>query len=143
MFPLITFPYSSRILQPDGIGKVNFAQSVVSYFAIFAALGIGSYGIREAAKLRDDKTKLNKLTAGVRRISSLTAGTSGSIRTSVSESSLPIATLGNVEFYAVSGERVWIDYTLSSNGTYMTIEWSSNIAITADTYYCVWIEGLV
>lgn len=60
LFPLITFPYSSRILQPDGIGKVNFAQSVVSYFAIFAALGITSYGIREAAKLRDDKEKLNK-----------------------------------------------------------------------------------
>ena len=90
-----------------------------------------------------DKTKLNNLTAGVRKASILTAGTSGSIRTNVSESSLPITRLGNVEFYAVSGERVWIDYTLSSNGTYMTIEWSSNIAITADTYYCVWIEGLV
>ena len=60
VFPLITFPYSSRILQPDGIGKVNFAQSVVSYFAIFAALGISSYGIREAAKLRDDREKLSK-----------------------------------------------------------------------------------
>jgi O-antigen/teichoic acid export membrane protein len=60
IFPLITFPYSSRILQPDGIGKVNFAQSVVSYFAIFAALGISSYGIREAAKLRDDKKQLSK-----------------------------------------------------------------------------------
>ena len=60
IFPLITFPYSSRILQPDGIGKVNFAQSVISYFAIFAALGISSYGIRESAKLRDDKKLLSK-----------------------------------------------------------------------------------
>ena len=60
VFPLITFPYSSRVLQPDGIGKVNFAQSVVSYFAIFAGLGISSYGIREAAKLREDKEKLSK-----------------------------------------------------------------------------------
>ncbi len=60
VFPLITFPYSSSVLQLDGIGRVNFAQSDVSYFAIFAALGIGSYGIREAAKLCDDKEKLNK-----------------------------------------------------------------------------------
>lgn len=60
VFPLVTFPYSSRILQPDGIGKVNFAQSVISYFAIFAAMGISSYGIREAAKLRDDREKLSK-----------------------------------------------------------------------------------
>ena len=31
IFPLITFPYSSRILQPQGLGKVNFAFSIVSY----------------------------------------------------------------------------------------------------------------
>ena len=32
LFPLITFPYASRILGPSGIGKVNFASSIVSYF---------------------------------------------------------------------------------------------------------------
>ena len=30
IFPLITFPYASRILLPEGIGKVNFANSIVS-----------------------------------------------------------------------------------------------------------------
>ena len=30
IFPLITFPYSSRVLLPEGIGRVNFAQSIVS-----------------------------------------------------------------------------------------------------------------
>lgn len=30
LFPLITFPYSSRVLLPDGIGKVNFARVAVS-----------------------------------------------------------------------------------------------------------------
>ena len=29
-FPVITFPYASRILLPEGIGKVNFANSIVS-----------------------------------------------------------------------------------------------------------------
>ena len=38
VFPLITFPYSSRVLGPVYIGKVNFAQSIVSYFALVAAL---------------------------------------------------------------------------------------------------------
>lgn len=60
VFPLVTFPYTSRILQPNGIGMVNFAQSIVSYFSIFASLGIYSYGIREAAKIRDDRQKLSK-----------------------------------------------------------------------------------
>ena len=59
-FPLITFPYSTRILGPENIGKVNFAQSVVSYFSIFATLGIWSYAVREAAKVRDDRQKLNQ-----------------------------------------------------------------------------------
>lgn len=61
IFPLITFPYASRILLPEGIGKVNFANSIVSYFSLLAGLGIGTYGIREAAKVRNDKIKLNKL----------------------------------------------------------------------------------
>ncbi len=59
IFPLITFPYSSRILGPDNLGKVHFAQSVVSYFAILASLGISTYATREAAKVRDDKEKLS------------------------------------------------------------------------------------
>lgn len=60
IFPLITFPYTSRILMPDGIGKVRFAQSIVSYFTLIAGLGIGTYAIREAAQRRNDQQKLNK-----------------------------------------------------------------------------------
>ena len=46
IFPLITFPYVSRILLPAGTGKVNFATSLINYFAMFAQLGIPTYGIR-------------------------------------------------------------------------------------------------
>lgn len=60
IFPLITFPYTSRVLGPVYIGKVNFAQSIVSYFSLIAALGISTYAVREAAKVRDDKTRLSK-----------------------------------------------------------------------------------
>lgn len=60
IFPLITFPYVSRILLPEGTGKVSFATSVISYFAMFAQLGIPTYGIRACAKIRDDKEKLTK-----------------------------------------------------------------------------------
>ena len=60
IFPLITFPYVSRILLPEGTGKVSFATSIISYFAMFAQLGIPTYGIRACAKVRDDKEKLSK-----------------------------------------------------------------------------------
>ena len=59
-FPLITFPYASRILLPEGIGKVNFAVSTESFFALIAGLGISSYATREAARLRENKYELTK-----------------------------------------------------------------------------------
>ena len=62
IFPLITFPYVSRVLMPEGIGKVNFANSIVMYFYTIASLGIGSYGIREAARIRNDRLALAKFT---------------------------------------------------------------------------------
>lgn len=61
IFPLITFPYSSRILGPKGIGAVNFIDSFTQYFLLIAALGIPTYGVREIAKRRNDPQALNKL----------------------------------------------------------------------------------
>jgi O-antigen/teichoic acid export membrane protein len=51
IFPLITFPYASRILGPDGIGMTNFAENLCRYFMLFSALGIPIYGVREIAKI--------------------------------------------------------------------------------------------
>lgn len=62
IFPLISFPYTSRILGPEGTGNVNFAFSFVSYFILLASIGIPLYGIREVARLRDDKKKISELT---------------------------------------------------------------------------------
>lgn len=61
LFPLITFPYVTRVLSADGIGKVNFANSVCAYFVMLSGLGIPMYGIREVAKVRDNKEKLDKV----------------------------------------------------------------------------------
>lgn len=60
IFPLITFPYVSRVLQATGNGKVTFAASVANYFMMVASLGIPTYGVRACAQVRDDKDKLTK-----------------------------------------------------------------------------------
>lgn len=60
IFPLISFPYVSRILLPEGTGKVSFATSLIAYFMMFAQLGIPTYGVRACAKVRDDRIKLTK-----------------------------------------------------------------------------------
>ena len=61
IFPLITFPYVSRVLLPVGTGKVSMATSVITYFSMFAQLGIPTYGIRACAKVRDNREKLSKV----------------------------------------------------------------------------------
>lgn len=60
LFPVISFAYSSRVLGVDGVGRVNFAKSVITYFTMLAMLGMNYYGTREAAKLRNDKKRLSR-----------------------------------------------------------------------------------
>ena len=59
IFPLITFPYISNILQVNNLGKVNFASSVCGYFLLFAGLGISSYAVREGSRYVNDREKLS------------------------------------------------------------------------------------
>ncbi len=59
--PIITFPYVSRILLPQGIGKVSFATSVITYFSLVIQLGVPTYGIKAVACARDNKKKMSKI----------------------------------------------------------------------------------
>ena len=61
LFPLITFPYSSRILGPAGIGGVVFIDSITTYFILVSFLGIPLYAVRETGKRRNDPEALNKI----------------------------------------------------------------------------------
>ncbi len=61
LYPLLTFPYLSRILGAEGLGICNFIMSYGQNYLIIAALGIPFYGSREIAKLGDDKSRRSKL----------------------------------------------------------------------------------
>ncbi len=65
LFPLITFPYASRIMMADGIGQVNFFQSIISYISLFTCLGIPMYAIREVAKVRHNPEKMTRITVEI------------------------------------------------------------------------------
>lgn len=65
IFPLITFPYVSRVLSVNGIGKYNFSSSIISYFTLIAALGISTYAVREGAKFRDNEQKINQFASEI------------------------------------------------------------------------------
>ena len=61
LFPLITSVYVARVLLPEGVGKVAYAQSIVAYFVSFASLGLPNYGLREIARAKGKQEKKNKL----------------------------------------------------------------------------------
>ena len=65
LFPLITFPYVSRVLSVRSIGIYNFSNSIITYFLLIASLGISVYSVREGAKYRDNKEELGKFASEV------------------------------------------------------------------------------
>ncbi len=60
IFQFITYPYVARVLGVTNIGICNFAQSIVQYFTLFSMLGISALGVREIAKNKGDRRKLNE-----------------------------------------------------------------------------------
>ena len=61
ILPIITAPYIARVLEPDQSGVYDYTNSIMTYFAMFAALGTASYGVREIARVRDDAAMRSKL----------------------------------------------------------------------------------
>ena len=72
IFPLITFPYVSRILGVENIGICNFVDSTVQYFSILATLGITSVGIREISKVQGNKIETSKVFSSLLVLSLIT-----------------------------------------------------------------------
>lgn len=61
IFPLLTFPYVTRVLGPTNLGICNFVDSIINYFLLLSMLGIGVVGVREIAKAKNDQKKLSQV----------------------------------------------------------------------------------
>lgn len=61
ILPIITTPYISRVLKPEGVGDYNFAFSIVSVVLIVAQLGTNLYGQREIAFVQSDLFSRSKV----------------------------------------------------------------------------------
>uniref|UniRef100_UPI004026081F flippase n=1 Tax=Phocaeicola vulgatus TaxID=821 RepID=UPI004026081F len=73
VFPLITFPYAARILLPEGIGLVNFQNSIIGYITLLSSLGIPLYAVREVARVRDNIEERNRVTVEIALLSLILA----------------------------------------------------------------------
>lgn len=72
LFPLISFAYVSRILSVEGIGMVDYVTQTVSFFILFASLGVFKYGTREAAKVRNNGHSLSRLVRELMLLNAIT-----------------------------------------------------------------------
>lgn len=61
LFPMITYPYITRILGVSNIGICNFVDSIINYFILFSMLGITSIGIREIAASGNDRKRRSEV----------------------------------------------------------------------------------
>lgn len=55
LFPLITFPYISRVLGVENVGICNYVDSIITYFCVFSAMGVAVVGVREIARVSDNR----------------------------------------------------------------------------------------
>lgn len=60
LFPLLVYPYISRVLGVTNIGLCNFVDSIINYFVLFSMMGISTIGIREIAKTKGNEILLSK-----------------------------------------------------------------------------------
>lgn len=65
VFPLIVYPYVSRVLGVADIGLVGFIDSVVTWFILISMMGISILGIREIAKAGGSPEGLGRVLSGL------------------------------------------------------------------------------
>lgn len=57
LLPLITYPYITRVLGPENLGKVNYVDFLSQLLIVFAGFGIPFYAVREISIVRNDTVK--------------------------------------------------------------------------------------
>lgn len=61
LIPLITTPYLSRVLGAEGVGTYSYTYAITSYFAMFAVLGMSTYGVREIAAAGESREARSRM----------------------------------------------------------------------------------
>ncbi|WP_065234152.1 oligosaccharide flippase family protein [Gallibacterium genomosp. 3] len=62
VFTLFLIKFSTSIFSVDQIGKVDYSNSIITYFAAVTSLGINNYGIKEISLARNSIIQLSKTT---------------------------------------------------------------------------------
>ena len=113
IFPLLTYPYVSRVLGVANIGVCNFVDSLINYYVIFSMLGIATVGIREISQSKGCRAQLDKTFSRLFTINTIT--------TSIVLAVL-IGSIYLVPKLYENRELMWIG-ALKLVSTYLLIDW--------------------
>lgn len=72
IFPLIVFPYITRVLGVSNVGLCDFVDSIINYFCIFSMLGLSTVGVREIAGSRNDKAQMSTVFSSLLKLNMIT-----------------------------------------------------------------------
>lgn len=62
---LLVFPYVSRVLGVEIVGKIGFVNNVITYFSLFAIWGVMTVGVREIAACSEDREKRDQVFSSI------------------------------------------------------------------------------
>ena len=117
ILPLITFPYITRTVHAEKYGILAICYSIISYFDMFAALGINVYAIREGARLRNDREKISQFSSEVFSINIL----------STLLSYLALIVLIYLWKPGADYKKILFIYSIEIIATTISVEWIYNI----------------
>lgn len=73
LFPFITSVYLARVLGPEYLGRITYAQNIMQYFLIFASLGIPTYGMRQISRCNGNKERISRVFTELFKINAFTS----------------------------------------------------------------------
>jgi PST family polysaccharide transporter len=65
VFPLLTFPYLTRVLTVDVYGMVSYVRATIIYMQIFVDFGFSLSAVKDIARIKNDKIRVGEITGDV------------------------------------------------------------------------------
>ena len=111
LLPLVTAPYLSRTVGPEGVGLYSYAWSISYVFVLVGMLGLENYGVRAIARARDDQDTLNRTFSEIWLMQLCVAGLT------------LLAWLGYVAFVADREKTIALHLTMMSVSCLVNLDW--------------------
>ena len=111
LLPLVTAPYLSRTVGPEGVGLYSYAWSISYVFVLVGMLGLENYGVRAIARARDDERALNRTFSEIWLMQLCVAGLT------------LLAWLGYVAFVADREKLIALHLTMMSVSCLVNLDW--------------------